>query len=91
MNWEVEGLSGSITCAWTPSTPGTAATARRVAAGRSPPAVKPAPMPIPRPATEICPRTKRSPPSMKRTMRSLIAPSAISPATPTAMPTIVNR
>ncbi len=53
--------------------------------------MKPVPIPIPRPATEIWPRTNRSPPSMKRTMRSLIAPSATKPATPTAIPITVKR
>ena len=47
-------------------------------------------MPIPLPATEIWPSTKRSPPSMNRTIRSAIAPSATSPAMPTAIPAIVN-
>ena len=83
-------LIGSITCAWTPETPGTAAISRILAAERSPPAVKPVPMPIPSPATEIWPSTKRSPPSMKRVMRSAMAPSDTSPATPTAIPTTVN-
>ena len=90
MNCEVDGFSGSITWAWTPETPGTAAIARRAAAGSMPPAVKPAPMPIPLPATEICPSTKRSPPSMKRTIRSPIAPSATMPATPMAIPAMVK-
>ena len=53
--------------------------------------MKPAPMPMPSPATEIWPSTKRSPPSMKRLMRSAMAPSATSPATPTAMPSTVKR
>src|SRR5947209_6769798 len=48
------------------------------------------PTPIPRPATEIWPRTRRSPPSRKRTMRSLMAPSATTPATPIAIPAIAN-
>ena len=91
MNCEVDGSSGSMTCPCTPETPGTSAMARMVAAGSMPPAVNPVPMPMPRPATEIWPSTKRSPPSMKRTIRSLIAPSATSPATPMAMPTMVNR
>src|SRR5205823_6770638 len=39
---------------------------------------------------EIWPRTKRSPPSMKRTMRSLMAPSVTRPATPIAIPAIAN-
>src|SRR5262245_13526256 len=64
--------------------------ARTVDVLRRPPLVKPAPGPSPAPATEIWPRTKRSPPSMKRTMRSLIAPRATSPATPMAMPATVN-
>src|SRR5256712_12855723 len=91
MNCDVEGSSGSMTWGCTPATPGTEEIFLIVAAGRRPPAVKPAPIPIPRPATEIWPRTKRSPPSMKRTMRSLMAPSATSPATPIAMPTTVKR
>src|SRR6266566_1362144 len=91
MNCEVDGSSGSMICACTPWTPGTSEIARMVAAGSSPPAVKPVPMPMPRPATEIWPSTKRSPPSMKRTMRSLMAPSETSPATPIAMPTTVKR
>src|SRR2546428_616199 len=82
MNCDVEGSSGSMTWGCTPATPGTEEIFLIVAAGRRPPAVKPAPIPIPRPATEIWPRTKRSPPSMKRTMRSLMAPSATTPATP---------
>ena len=90
MKLEVLVLSSIMTCAWTPDTPGTAAISRILAAERSPPAVKPAPMPIPSPATEIWPSTKRSPPSMKRVMRSAMAPSDTSPATPTAMPTTVN-
>ena len=53
--------------------------------------MKPVPMPMPSPATEIWPSTKRSPPSMKRVMRSAMAPSATSPATPTAMPSTVKR
>ena len=52
--------------------------------------MKPVPMPMPRPATEIWPSTKRSPPSMKRTMRSAMAPSATMPATPMAMPAMVK-
>src|SRR5262249_2348029 len=91
MNCEVDGSSGSMICAWTPSTPGTPAMARIVAAGRMPPAGNPVPIPMPRPATEIWPSTKRSPPSMKRTMRSLMAPSATSPATPMVMPSTVKR
>ena len=91
MNCDVLGFSGSITCGWTPATPGTAAIAATAEAGSRPPAVNPAPMPMPRPATEICPRTNRSPPSMKRTIRSLIAPSDTRPATPIAMPRTVNR
>ena len=79
-----------MTCACTPETPSTPEILASAAAGRRPPAVNPAPMPIPRPATEIWPSTNRSPPSMKRTMRSLIAPRATSPATPTAMPAMVN-
>ena len=63
----------------------------RTCVPRSPPAVNPVPMPMPRPATEICPSTNRSPPSMKRTIRSLIAPSDTRPATPIAMPRTVNR
>src|SRR5688500_397874 len=90
MNCEVLGLSGSMTCACVPAVPGTAATFRMASAGSIPPAVNPAPMPSPRPATEICPSTKRSPPSMNRTMRSAIAPRATSPATPIAIPTTVN-
>jgi hypothetical protein len=90
MNCEVVGFSGSITCACTPATPSTCAMARTVAAGNRPPAVKPAPMPMPLPATEIWPSTKRSPPSMNRTIRSPIAPSATMPATPIAIPAIVN-
>src|SRR4029450_7732580 len=70
--------------------PATAAISAILAEVRRPPAVKPAPMPMPRPATEICPRTKRSPPSMNRTIRSAIAPSATIPATPTAIPAIVK-
>src|SRR5436309_356665 len=91
MNCEVLGLSGSITCGWTTETPSTLRIASMAAAGSSPPAVKPAPIPMPRPATEIWPSTKRSPPSMKRTMRSAMAPSATMPATPTPMPAIVKR
>src|SRR5436309_7453535 len=91
MNCEVLGLSGSITCGWTTETPSTLRIASMAAAGSSPPAVKPAPIPMPRPATEIWPSTKRSPPSMKRTMRSAMAPSATMPATPIAMPAIVKR
>jgi hypothetical protein len=87
----VVGLSGSITWACTAATPGTRAICSIRLARRRPPAVKPVPMPIPSPATEIWPSTKRSPPSMKRVMRSAIAPSATRPATPTAMPRIVNR
>ena len=90
MNCEVEGFSGSITCACTPETPGTSAMARMLAAGSRPPAVKPVPMPMPRPATEIWPSTKRSPPSTKRTIRSAIAPSATIPATPIAIPAMVK-
>jgi len=45
-------LNGSMTCAWTPETPGTAAISAILEAGRVPPAVKPVPMPIPSPATE---------------------------------------
>ena len=90
MNCEVDGFSGSITCPCTPLTPGTAAMARSAEAGSMPPAVKPVPIPMPLPATEICPSTKRSPPSMKRTIRSPIAPSATIPATPIAMPAIVK-
>jgi len=90
MNCEVLGFSGSITCGWTPATPGTLRMASMAAAGSRPPAVNPAPMPIPRPATEIWPSTKRSPPSMKRTMRSAMAPSATMPATPMAMPAMVK-
>jgi hypothetical protein len=45
---------------------------------------------MPAPATEIWPRTNRWPPSMKRLIRSASAPSATSPAMPTAMPTIVK-
>ena len=90
-NCEVVVLSGSITCGWAAATPGTRAISAILAARSSPPAVKPAPIPMPSPATEIWPRTKRSPPSMKREMRSAIAPSATSPATPTAMPSTVNR
>src|SRR5262249_2510039 len=82
---------GSITCGWTAATPGTREISAIFAARNSPPAVKPAPIPIPSPATEIWPRTKRSPPSMNRPMRSAIAPSVTSPATPTAMPSTVNR
>src|SRR5215475_10465630 len=48
-------------------------------------------MPMPSRATKIWPTTKRSPPSMKRVIRSAIAPSATSPATPTAMPSTVKR
>src|SRR5262249_43863200 len=51
MNCEVDGSSGSMICAWTPSTPGTPAMARIVAAGRMPPAVKPVPTPLPPVAT----------------------------------------
>ncbi len=91
MNCDVLVLSGSMTCAWTPETPGTAAISRVLAAERRPPAVKPVPMPMPSPATEIWPSTKRSPPSMKRVMRSAMAPSATSPATPTAIPATVNE
>src|SRR6267142_2314671 len=91
MNCEVDGSSGSMICACTPCTPGTSEIARIVAPGRIPPAGKPVPMPMPRPATEIWTSTFRSPPSMKRTMRSLIAPRATSPATPIAMPTTVKR
>src|SRR5213594_1492359 len=90
MNCDVEGSSGSMTWGCTPATPGTEEIFLIVAAGRRPPAVKPAPIPIPRPATEIWPRTKRSPPSMKRTMRSLMAPSVTRPATPIAIPAIAN-
>src|SRR5581483_6449561 len=90
MNCDVLGLSGSMTCGCTPATPSTLRIASMLADGKSPPAVKPAPIPIPRPATEICPSTKRSPPSMKATMRSAIAPSATMPATPMAMPAMVN-
>ena len=56
---DVDGFSGSITCAWTAATPGTCRIASMVCRRRSPPAVNPAPVPIPAPATEICPRTKR--------------------------------
>jgi hypothetical protein len=90
MNCEVEGFSGSITWGWTPATPGTSPIARIAEDGSRPPAVKPVPMPIPRPATEIWPSTKRSPPSMKRTIRSAMAPSATIPATPMAMPAMVK-
>src|SRR5262245_11628206 len=90
-NWEVEVRSGSITCGWTAATPGTREISAIFAARSSPPAVKPAPIPIPSPATEIWPRTKRSPPSMTRPIRSAIAPSVTRPATPTAMPSTVNR
>src|SRR5262245_3980592 len=90
-NWEVEVRSGSITCGWTAATPGTREISAIFAARSSPPAVKPAPIPIPSPATEIWPRTKRSPPSMNRPIRSAIAPSVTSPATPTAIPSTVNR
>src|SRR2546426_3267869 len=89
-NCEVLVLSGIMTWAWTPETPGTAAISAIFAAESSPPAVKPVPMPIPSPATEICPSTKRSPPSMKRVIRSAMAPRATRPATPTAMPTTVK-
>src|SRR5262245_13002843 len=91
MNCDVLGLSGSSTCGWTPATPSTLRIASMAAAGSRPPAVKPVPMPMPRPATEIWPSTNRSPPSMKRTMRSAMAPSATMPATPIAMPTMVKR
>ncbi len=87
---EVLVLNGSMTWAWTPDTPGTAAISAILAAGRRPPAVKPVPMPMPSPATEIWPSTKRSPPSMKRVMRSAMAPRETSPAIPTAMPMTVN-
>jgi len=90
-NCEVVGLSGSITCACTAATPGTCAICSILAARSRPPAVKPVPIPMPSPATEIWPSTKRSPPSMKRVMRSAIAPSATRPDTPTAMPRIVKR
>src|SRR5438876_1174559 len=48
MNCEVLGFSGSITCGCTPATPGTLRMASMAAAGSRPPAVNPAPMPIPR-------------------------------------------
>ena len=75
-----------MTWAWTAATPGTARSAARVRAGKSPPAVKPAPEPMPAPATEIWPRTNRCPPSMNRLIRSASAPRATSPAIPTAIP-----
>ena len=90
MNCEVVGLSGSITCACTPDDARHLGDRADLAAGSRPPAVKPVPMPMPRPATEIWPSTKRSPPSMKRTIRSAMAPSATSPATPMAMPAMVK-
>ena len=42
-----------MTWAWTPETPGTAAISAILAAESRPPAVKPVPMPMPSPATEI--------------------------------------
>ena len=53
--------------------------------------MNPAPVPIPAPATEIWPSTKRCPPSMKRLIRSARAPRATRPATPTAIPVTVKR
>src|SRR5207244_2792235 len=61
MNCDVEGSSGSMTWGCTPATPGTEEIFLIVAAGSRPPAVKPAPIPIPRPATEIWPRTNPPP------------------------------
>ena len=52
--------------------------------------MNPAPVPIPAPATEICPSTKRWPPSMNRLIRPESAPSATSPAIPTVMPAIAK-
>ena len=85
------GLSGSITCPCTAATPGTREICSILLARSRPPAVKPVPIPMPSPATEIWPSTKRSPPSMKRVMRSAMAPSATRPATPTAIPSTVKR
>ena len=87
----MEVRSGSMTCGWTAATPGTRAISAILALRSSPPAVNPAPIPMPSPATEICPSTKRSPPSMNRLMRSAMAPRATRPATPTAMPSTVKR
>src|SRR5437763_14911916 len=59
MNCEVLGFRGSITCGCTPATPGTLRMASMAAAGSRPPAANPAPIPIPRPATEIWPSTSQ--------------------------------